>query len=613
MSQNTRRAKLVALANSKQQSNAQPKRKDVPDAPGPPSKKKKTVITETQNSSESTKKGPQKSHSARTRSRAQKRSQAPEDSDKDCQIESESEGDFLLVTLKPKNNKNSKAPVQPAKSRQPTRSREALEDTEEDESGGSNGEMSDDNCSADEEAVQLLEAEAPVVFTAVDDAKQSNRQYRSSSRTSTYSDDLSIPPATDTDGGFTDFNDEYDEPIDATQKRRPSATENWDIGPDLSDDEMRPEPQPPKSFRRRAQKLRSEVINQPSSSDRSATAEQPVATSNTAVVGTDNGPWLVRTRILTVLKGRTTVLASLNVQSKYIRDLFDLAIKVGKLDMMTGSRYCPVNSELKSLADAALTSACERLGFTENNDILDRLRDGDYNTYAKVLITYVAHRIGMERKDLKTTQTATVLASFGFNNDMEDRTKAQQLLLNYTYHYACLPSGSHDNSKPFEHPVVSRYIGAMFFGNNTYSKLLATRKDVFVSSVPQKAEELELPPGLVALSVAAVILYFLALSRYATYTPFQIHAILQDYSRSCNENFPSKELAGVWKTALAILDNIKKVNKLRYHSLMHKLYISASGALPLAQHGLTNEQILNAVDWAALAEAPTDRFDTNCQ
>ncbi|THU77288.1 hypothetical protein K435DRAFT_878058 [Dendrothele bispora CBS 962.96] len=53
---------------------------------------------------------------------------------------------------------------------------------------------------------------------------------------SSYSDDLFISPATDTSGSLTNFNDKYDEPIDPTQKRHPSATEsdeNWDIGSDL--------------------------------------------------------------------------------------------------------------------------------------------------------------------------------------------------------------------------------------------------------------------------------------------------------------------------------------------------------------------------------------------
>ncbi|THU80474.1 hypothetical protein K435DRAFT_809860 [Dendrothele bispora CBS 962.96] len=272
-----------------------------------------------------------------------------------------------------------------------------------------------------------------------------------------------------------------------------------------------------------------------------------------------DGPWLLRTNIVTVLKGHTTVLASLSLQSKPIRNLFDNAIKIGKLEMITGSQYCTVSSDsLKSIADATLNSACEFLGFTQTNAIRDHLQDGDYNTYARVLMSYVAHRIGLERKEMKNTQAATVLTSFGFGNTTEHHKEAQHLLLNYTYHYATLPSGKHDNSKPFEHPVMSQYMGAMFFGNTIYSKLLALNKQVFVSSIPEKPDELELPPGLVASSVAS------------------IHAILQDYSRSCNEHFPSKELAGVWKTALAILNNIRKVKRLRYHVLMHKLYIDAS-------------------------------------
>ncbi|THU85611.1 hypothetical protein K435DRAFT_805765 [Dendrothele bispora CBS 962.96] len=127
----------------------------------------------------------------------------------------------------------------------------------------------------------------------------------------------------------------------------------------------------------------------------------------------------------------------------------------------------------------------------------------------------------------------------------------------------------------------------MFFGTHAYAGLLGKNKNVFASSVASKPQELELPKGLVALSVAA------------------IHAILSDYSRQCNENFPSKELAGVWKSALAILSNIEKVNKTRYHQLMHKLYINASGSLSPAGTLMTNQQIMDAVDWSAFADTST--------
>ncbi|THV03160.1 hypothetical protein K435DRAFT_791890 [Dendrothele bispora CBS 962.96] len=545
-------------ATSKQHTNMrlQQKRKNIPDASGPPPKKKKESLKKTSLAPKG-----QKSRSVNNLICPSFKVRPAEQSDEDCQIKSEDD----VVPAKHLKSVAKKAP----KTMSPQE-----EDTEEDKSGSN--EESDEDRDTDYDAINLIDSEAPVFVNEIE-----HPHSRSFSRTSTYTDDDSngsVPPSTnpptDTEGHLVDFDED-----DIEYARLGNSVQRYGSFyglKDLIDLTVVKLPQ---------------VVNQPLQPVRSVTAPTPAPAPSNLSLAPQNEPWLQRTNIVTVLKGRTTVLASLSSQSKPIRDLFDKAIKIGKLKMITGSRYCPVNPDsLKSIADAALESACERLEFTQTNDIRDRLRDGDYNTYARVFMSYVAQRIGLERKDLKTTQVATVLASFGFGNNMEHRNEAQHLLLNYTYHYATLPSGQYDNSKPFEHPVLSQYIGVMFFGNNLYSKLLAVNKQVFVSSIPQKPDELELPLGLVALSVATVI--------------SQIHSILQDYARSCSEHFPSKELTGVWKSALGILENIKRVNRLRYHVLMHKLYINASGTLPLAQHGLTNEQILNAVDWAAFAEAP---------
>ncbi|KAF5335925.1 hypothetical protein D9758_018334 [Tetrapyrgos nigripes] len=124
---------------------------------------------------------------------------------------------------------------------------------------------------------------------------------------------------------------------------------------------------------------------------------------------------------------------------------------------------------------------------------------------------------------------------------------------------------------------------AMFFGVTNYSTIVGKAKDLFVSGA-QDAKKPELPIGLVALSAVA------------------IHAILQDYALGHKEDFPAKELEGVWKTYIGILRNIEKVNVGRYHRLMHNLYAQSSGALALATHGMSNDDIFNAVDCSAMAQ-----------
>ncbi|THU86378.1 hypothetical protein K435DRAFT_868356 [Dendrothele bispora CBS 962.96] len=126
----------------------------------------------------------------------------------------------------------------------------------------------------------------------------------------------------------------------------------------------------------------------------------------------------------------------------------------------------------------------------------------------------------------------------------------------------------------------------MFFGTTLYSGVVNDIKNTFTSSVGagDKANELELPKAMVALATAA------------------IHAVLQDFAKGTKEDFPTKELDGVWNTALHILGNLKNVNPNRYHRLMHDLYCRSAGGLALATHGLSNQQIFDTVDWSALVK-----------
>ncbi|KAK7464148.1 hypothetical protein VKT23_006313 [Stygiomarasmius scandens] len=458
-------------------------------------------------------------------------------------------------------------------------SKPSAKSTSSDDSTDESGEESgfEEEPGEDNEAACLFDDEAPVFIEEASDEilvpAKTHRRQRSSSSVYSNDDLVSLPP--ETDAGFTDLDS------------RPASEDEEDV----VDVQPLPAPQNARKRSTKQEKLRNElprVINNPAvapTTNVHVTASSQSSPTPSAAPGVPQ--WLPHTDVAVITKGRSVTLGPLSSQSKIMHDVINRSIKIGKLMMLTDISFCPVNEEIKQLGSASLAAAAEELNLTQDNGVSQRLQDGDHNAYIKPLVNYSSHRIGLERKDLKLSQIATVLSAFGFGNDPASRLKAQTLVLNYTYHYGNLPSGEYDPAKPFEHAALSSYIGAMFFGTHAYAGLLGKNKNVFASSVASKPQELELPKGLVALSVAA------------------IHAILSDYSRQCNENFPSKELAGVWKSALAILSNIEKVNKMRYHQLMHKLYINASGSLSPAGTLMTNQQIMDTVDWSAFADTST--------
>ncbi|THU75731.1 hypothetical protein K435DRAFT_814077 [Dendrothele bispora CBS 962.96] len=477
---------------------------------------------------------------------------------------------------------------------------------------------SDEDPSTHKDAAHFFDDEAAVFLDSSEEVDSAHQ--RPSSRLScTSNDGFSLPPGTDTDAAFTDFGDEAEDDSETevlakvskrTGKAR-SLSHDWDM--------VDVDTKHKKVSGRKAAQLQAELPeittafasssqSAPTTASASAPAHAPAPAPPTSITGPVGAPqvpalsvlavgpngWLMRSEIATIVKGRTTTLAALNTQSLDIRKIIDMAIKTGTLMMLVDSTSCPVNDELKHLASAALRTAAEDLGFAKHKDVLERLQFGDNETYMKPLVNYVSQRVGINRKDLKHHQISTVLSAFDFSSDPLSRSKAQQLVLNYTYHYATKAyitltgfvsqTGEYDGKRPFEHEVLAKYIAAMFFGSHGYAGILANNKHVFVSSLASKPEELEIPKALVALSIAA------------------IHAILSDFSRQCNENFPPKDVGNVWKSAMGLLENIERLNKPRFHNLMHKLYLSASGTLMLSGRGLSNEDIFNAVDWSALAE-----------
>jgi hypothetical protein len=112
--------------------------------------------------------------------------------------------------------------------------------------------------------------------------------------------------------------------------------------------------------------------------------------------------WLPRTEI-TILSGSTRV--NIKPQSKHIQALIHRAVNLGERYIFLGP---PEDDEiaigdvpnmttpfsvtgLHSIAFSALLSAAEQLGYTDEDDIYDRLNDGSEESYIKPLCYHVCH------------------------------------------------------------------------------------------------------------------------------------------------------------------------------------------------------------------------------
>ncbi|KAK7461711.1 hypothetical protein VKT23_008137 [Stygiomarasmius scandens] len=266
----------------------------------------------------------------------------------------------------------------------------------------------------------------------------------------------------------------------------------------------------------------------------------------------DKEEWLLHTNI--VLKPFTdatrTFKLALSGQNPKIKAVIKQACKKGTLQMVIDDTYCPLNEELK---------------------------------YTAPLTRYVTQRITIERRALKTGFAATVLSSLGIDSSPKGVSTALELVLNADYIYP-LSGDAYDYLKPFGHKVIPEFMAAAFFSSNKLSKALKVQKtEIFMSSIPEKPLELEVPKAMVAMAASVV------------------HAILQDHAHSADDNFPPPGLATQWYTFIEILDTLEAKSLMAYHRLMHDLYLKASHTIAPATHGLTRSDIISRIKWDEIA------------
>ncbi|THV04626.1 hypothetical protein K435DRAFT_790842 [Dendrothele bispora CBS 962.96] len=318
-------------------------------------------------------------------------------------------------------------------------------------------------------------------------------------------------------------------------------------------------------------------------------SKQAVVTSGDTNNSESTLDWGIRTNIVLEPHKESTrsYKLALKGQNSDIRAVIDRARVVGVFMLVSDTKKCPVSKNLKSIALNALITAADELGYGDQGDIADRLEQGDILKYIKPLAKYTAGRISLERKLLKSP-VSTVLTALGLDNSPQGVAAAAALVRAGDYIYPKTSAGHYDYQSPFMNEVIHKYMSDLFWGNNKFARLLDPfRPRLFVSLLPNSAKtklELEVPKAMVATAACA------------------IHAILLDHSLGTVAKFPPVGLHRQWKGYIDLLEEMETKNKSRAHKIMHGLYLKASHSVAPATHGLSEEQIIGRVNWAAFEE-----------
>ncbi|KAJ3898942.1 hypothetical protein F5879DRAFT_1063911 [Lentinula edodes] len=324
--------------------------------------------------------------------------------------------------------------------------------------------------------------------------------------------------------------------------------------------------------------------------------ELPVVVDNTIAttkkptsdIATKEPQWKARTNIVLNAYTSTTRSYTLkkNLQNDDIKRVISLAIKCGALLLLTlltcrhslvtvpelkgnsedvdegreSSKCCLTVSGLKALTLEALIWAAEQHGFEGENDLADRLENGDPAKYINPLIKYITPLLELRR--------------------LETFCASQTIFIQ-------LDNGQFEYLRPFEHEAVTRFLSEAFFSNSNFAKsvIAPNKADLFTSSIPKRPLELQLPKGM--LVMAGCI----------------IHSVLADVGKSKKDDFPPFGLETQWQTVLDILNGLEDSSKLNYHMFAHRLYLKALHSVGLAAHGLIHNEVLNRIDFEAFAQA----------
>ncbi|KAF9041110.1 hypothetical protein BDZ89DRAFT_334810 [Hymenopellis radicata] len=298
----------------------------------------------------------------------------------------------------------------------------------------------------------------------------------------------------------------------------------------------------------------------------------------------DNSIFLRRTRITVVQHGRRWYLTKRD-QGFEIERVLRRAIRIVTCGMGINPEnpdFVPFNQDqLEALCLDSLLAAATELGYNGVGDIYDRLVHGDMDLYIKPMRTYlqVQQRAIILRSDVKKTAAALVPGLLELSRTDAGRRKSKDLLENMSHGLTYRDQEQPDRAKPLGSAMFPTLLAS------AYGSLLSKHAEELSSIIAEgpQSKELEVTPLMVAMVATAV------------------HAVISEIAHNTKEEFSGTNLENTFKLHLAMLNGLRERRVAYYHTLMHNFFIHATGAIPNATHGLSTNEILNTIDWDAIA------------
>ncbi|KAL1945897.1 hypothetical protein VTO73DRAFT_1899 [Trametes versicolor] len=231
----------------------------------------------------------------------------------------------------------------------------------------------------------------------------------------------------------------------------------------------------------------------------------------------------------------------------------------------------------------ALITAAETLGFDGQYDIADHLETGSEREYIGPLRSYISLSLHIKKAATSAYPPAAQLAKLS-------RDAVSNLLESSNFLYPKLPSGDYQYTQPFAGLGLADVVKSAFFGNTHPCRVGSQNIGMLTLSLPTAPHELEIPDHMLAMAAAAINSVLVD----------QVHPQL---TKSRTTEFAGSTLRNAYKAYMIILVNMHITKPLRYHALMHGIYMTATGGHAITLHGhAAQNDILANVDWENIAD-----------
>ncbi|KAH9929369.1 uncharacterized protein B0H18DRAFT_1117412 [Fomitopsis serialis] len=235
----------------------------------------------------------------------------------------------------------------------------------------------------------------------------------------------------------------------------------------------------------------------------------------------DNGRWRSRTHIIVNYKSRSVTM-DIKPQSALMGQVIHNSYVIGDRMMAFGFEnpvdYASLDdiqemtnpmdkAGLEDIALEALICSSDKLGYTGQGDVSERLEKGSYDDYVRPITAYVSHRLGLFRTAIKRAVTPSVEHAYQsmiqpVNN--HNAPGGDILLQNMNYIYPWTLSDGFDYRSPYENSLIKPAVRAAFFTNVQYLSTGLKNGGTFASSLSSAPSEYEIPPTMMALAMTAV-------------------------------------------------------------------------------------------------------------